>query len=70
MYVEMWQGSEILLRRAEREVTGNYWVLMSTLLLTVFTLKAYLNHIGPKLFKGSQSYVISVTNYAPTGASS
>src|SRR5271156_3759617 len=51
MYVEMWQGATILLRRAELEPTGNYWVLMSVLLLTAFAFEAYLNHIGPKLFQ-------------------
>jgi hypothetical protein len=51
MYVEMWQGSTILLRRAKLDASGNYWVLMSTLLLTAFTFESYLNHIGPKLFK-------------------
>ena len=51
MYVEMWQGSEILLRRAQSDTAGNYWVLMSALLLTAFTFESYLNHIGPQLFK-------------------
>jgi len=51
MYAEMWDGSKILLRRAELETTGSYWVLMSVLLLTAFTFEAYLNHIGPKLFQ-------------------
>jgi hypothetical protein len=50
MYVEMWDASKILLARAERDTTGNYWVLMSVLVLTAFTFEAYLNHIGPKLF--------------------
>ncbi|MFZ3216898.1 MAG: hypothetical protein WA192_12635 [Candidatus Acidiferrales bacterium] len=40
MYVEMWQGSQILLRRAERDAQGNYWVAMSALLLTAFSLEA------------------------------
>jgi hypothetical protein len=51
MYMEMWQGSQILLGRAERDAQGNYWVLMSALLLTAFTFEAYLNHIGSKLFQ-------------------
>jgi hypothetical protein len=51
MYVELWQGSAILLKRAEFDPQGSYWVLMSALLLTAFTFEAYLNHIGPMMFK-------------------
>jgi len=51
MYADMWEGSTILFRRAQQEARGNYWVLMSVLLLTAFTFEAYLNHIGPQLFK-------------------
>jgi len=49
-YAELWHGSRVLLERAEAEAKGSFWVRMSSLLLTAFTLEAYLNHIGPKLF--------------------
>ncbi len=49
-YAELWHGSQVLLERAEAEAKGSFWVFMSSLLLTAFTLEAYLNHIGQKLF--------------------
>ena len=51
MYVEMWDGSTILLRRAAPGSEANHWGLMSALLFAAFTFEAYLNHIGPTLFK-------------------
>ena len=51
MYAEMWDGSTILLRRAAPGTEANYWGVMSSLLLAAFTFEAYLNHIGPRLFK-------------------
>jgi hypothetical protein len=49
-YAELWHGSRVLLEMAEKEPPGYFWILMSAHLLTAFTLEAYLNHIGPKLF--------------------
>ncbi len=49
-YADLWHGSGVLLERAEAEAKGSFWVSMSSLLFTAFTLEAYLNHIGQKLF--------------------
>jgi hypothetical protein len=49
-YAELWHGSRVLLERGEAEAKGSSWVYMSSLLLTAFTLEAYLNHIGQQLF--------------------
>jgi hypothetical protein len=49
-YAELWHGSDVLLQKAEADEKGSAWVLMSSLLLTAFTLEAYLNHIGQRLF--------------------
>jgi hypothetical protein len=43
-------GSLVLLQRAKAEPKGSYWLWMGSLLFTTFSLEAYLNHIGPKLF--------------------
>jgi hypothetical protein len=51
MYVEMWQGATIVFRRAAPRTEANFWGLIATLLFTAFSFEAYLNHIGPKLFK-------------------
>lgn len=46
-YSDLWYGSEALLQRAQAEP---YWLWMGCLIFTAFSLEAYLNHIGPKLF--------------------
>src|SRR5271154_2859383 len=51
MYAEMWDGSTILLRRSAPGTEASYWGVMSALLLAAFAFEAYLNHIGPTLFK-------------------
>jgi hypothetical protein len=50
-YAELWFGSEFLHRRAINEKAGAYWVEMAGLILAAFTVEAYLNHVGPKIFK-------------------
>jgi hypothetical protein len=49
-YYELWHGSWVLLQRAQAKPEGSYWLWMGSLLFTAFSLEAYLNHIGPKLF--------------------
>jgi hypothetical protein len=36
---------------ANEDEKGSMWTSLSSILLTTFTLEAYFNHIGPKLFK-------------------
>jgi hypothetical protein len=49
-YAELWHGSRVLLERGQAELKGSKWLWMGSLILTVFSFEAYLNHIGPKLF--------------------
>lgn len=52
-YAELWRGSKVLLllAREQAEQKGSYWLWMGSLILTAFSFEAYLNHIGPKIFK-------------------
>jgi hypothetical protein len=50
-YAELWHGSKILLERAQAEIRGSKWLWMASLTLTAFSLEAYLNHIGPKIYQ-------------------
>ena len=49
-YAELWHGSGVLLERGQAELKGSKWLWMGSLILTAFSLEAYLNHIGPKIF--------------------
>lgn len=50
-YSELWHASRVLCEMANEEEKGSTWTSLSSILLTTFTLEAYFNHIGPKLFK-------------------
>jgi len=50
-YAELWHASRVLCDMAHAEEKGSMWTSLSSILLTMFTLEAYLNHIGPKLFR-------------------
>jgi hypothetical protein len=50
-YAELWHASRVLCDIATAEEKGSTWTSLSSILLTTFTLEAYFNHIGPKLFK-------------------
>jgi len=50
-YVEMWQASSVMLDKAKKNPEGSYYQLMASLIFTAFTLEAYLNHIGQRIFK-------------------
>lgn len=49
-YTEMWHTSKCLLERGVENQKGSFHQFMASLVFTAFTLEAYLNHIGPKLF--------------------
>lgn len=49
-YTEMWHTSKCLLERGIENPKGSFHQFMASLVFTAFTLEAYLNHIGPKLF--------------------
>ncbi|MBT3015118.1 MAG: hypothetical protein AB2672_13840 [Candidatus Thiodiazotropha endolucinida] len=50
-YAEMWHCSRVMLYNGQEHKEGSYWQFMASLLFTAFTMEAYLNHIGSKLFK-------------------
>jgi hypothetical protein len=50
-YAEMWHTSSYLLERGINKPEGSYHQFMASLVFTAFTLEAYLNHIGPKIFQ-------------------
>jgi len=50
-YAELWHGSKVLLERSQAEMKGSKWLWMGSLILTAFSLEAYLNHIGPIIFE-------------------
>lgn len=49
-YAEMWRVSFELLRKAKEDRKGSYYQFMASLIFTAFTLEAYLNHIGQRIF--------------------
>lgn len=49
-YSEVWHVSYYTLEQAKKESEGSYFQIISSLIFTAFTLEAYLNHIGKKLF--------------------
>jgi hypothetical protein len=51
MYAEMWHTSEVLLMNGKENAKGCTHQFRASLVFTAFTLEAYLNHIGKKLFK-------------------
>lgn len=50
-YAEMWHMSCCLLQKGLNDPKGSFHQFMASLVFTAFTLEAYLNHIGPKVFK-------------------
>jgi hypothetical protein len=49
-YAEMWHTSLSLLTRGQEQVRGSAHQFRASLVFTAFTLEAYLNHVGAKLF--------------------
>ena len=50
-YAEMWHTSRCLLEKGLEVPKGSFHQFMASLVFTAFTLEAYLNHIGPKVFR-------------------
>lgn len=50
-YAEMWHTSRVLLSLGKENPKGSYHHFIASLVFTAFTLEAYLNHIGPQIFK-------------------
>jgi hypothetical protein len=49
-YAEIRHAAQCLLQMGRSQPEGNYFQFMSSLVFSAFTLEAYLNHIGNKLF--------------------
>lgn len=45
-FVDLFHGSDVLLKHSKEIKEGGYFTIMASLLLTAFTFEAYLNHIG------------------------
>jgi len=50
-YAEFWHTSFCLLEMTKESDEGSYHLLMGSLVFTAFSIEAYLNHVGPKVFK-------------------
>ena len=50
-YALLWHTSWCLLEIGKNQSEGSFHQFLGSLAFTAFTLEAYLNHIGPKLFK-------------------
>ena len=50
-YAELWHTSHCLLEKGIEERKGSLHQFRASLVFTAFTIEAYLNHIGPKVFK-------------------
>jgi hypothetical protein len=50
-YAELWHTSRSLLRQGQSQEEGSYHQFMGSLVFTAFSFEAYLNHIGPKVFR-------------------
>ena len=48
---ELWNASRVLFDIASAQEKGSACTSLSSILLTMFALEAYLNHLGSKLFK-------------------
>lgn len=50
-YAELWHTSWSLLKQGQSQEEGSYHQFIGSLVFTAFSLEAYLNHIGPKVFR-------------------
>ena len=50
-YAELWHTSEWLLKQGQNQEEGSFHQFMGSLAFTAFSFEAYLNHIGPRVFR-------------------
>jgi hypothetical protein len=50
-YAEMWHTSRCLLIKGQEQPEGSHHQFMASIVFAAFTLEAYLNHVGLKLFQ-------------------
>jgi len=51
MYAELWHAANSLLQIADEQPRGSAFVTLSSLLMRMFSLEAYLNHLGEGVLK-------------------
>lgn len=51
MYAELRHASHVLLGQAIEGQSGSFYQVMGSLIFTAFMMEAYLNHVGPHVFK-------------------
>jgi hypothetical protein len=49
-YAELWDTSHCLLKKGQEDERGCTHQFRASIVFTAFTMEAYLNHIGPKIF--------------------
>ena len=50
-YVELWHASHVMLEEAKKDQEGSFYHIMASLTFIAFMMEAYLNHVGPRIFK-------------------
>jgi len=50
-YAYLLHASKVMLQKAQNEREGSVYHAMASLTFTAFMLEAYLNHVGPQIFK-------------------
>lgn len=50
-YAELWHASHVMLYKAKETTGGSFHQFMASLIFTAFMMEAYLNHIGPRIFR-------------------
>ena len=50
-YAKLWHASHVMLEKAKGDQDGSFYHAMAGLTFTAFTLEAYLNHVGPQIFR-------------------
>jgi hypothetical protein len=50
-YAELWYTCLNLLKRGQENEEGSYYMFMGSVVFAAFSLEAYLNHLGPKVFR-------------------
>ena len=50
-YADLWHTSRCLLEKGQEQEKGSFHQFMASLVFTTFSLEAYLNHVGPKIFR-------------------
>jgi hypothetical protein len=55
-YSEMWHTSRCLLERGEERAEASAHQFRASLVFTAFTLEAYLNHVGSKVFRSWEDF--------------